>query len=287
MDKALTMEKQDIIKEKSFQLLCELDNICKKNSIHYYIYAGTLLGAVRHKGFIPWDDDIDVVMFRNEYNRFIHVCETQLDPQRFFLQTIYSDPLTSNPWAKLHDVNTAFISGVRRAGTAEGINIDIFPIDHAPNNKLAQSLRGKLIDKLNFIYQYRFQVHSHHASLKMRIFQFLIGLIPPWNEQSYKVRYDAFIQKYNHINCQYVVYLSNRKYKRKLIPSQWLSECALLPFEGKYFPAPKEWDKVLASLYGKNYMQLPPEKDRVTVHGTKIIDVNHSWRSYKNEQQYS
>ena len=281
------MSEQDIIKDKAFRLLCVIDDICTQNSISYFIYAGTLLGAVRHEGFIPWDDDIDVVMLRGEYNRFIEVCETQLDKGKYFLQTIYTDPLTSNPWAKLHDINTAFISGVRRAGTAEGINIDIFPVDNVPDGRAARNVRAKLIDKLNFIYQYRFQAHLKNSSWKMRLFQMIINLIPPWNEQQYKRHYDAYIQKYNLMETRDVVYLSNRKYKRKVVPREWLSESIKVPFEGRLFPAPKKWDNVLASLYWENYMQLPSEEDRVTAHGSKIIATNHSWRSYINEQQNS
>lgn len=286
MEKAV-VSKQDTIKSKAFQLLCVVDDICSRNNIRYFIYAGTLLGAIRHKGFIPWDDDIDVVMFRSEYNRFIEACKTDLNTQKYFLQTIFSDPLTSNPWAKLHDINTAFISGVRRSGAAEGINIDIFPVDNAPDSKIIRNIRAKLIDKLNYIYQYRFQAHMAKSSRKMRLFQWAISLIPPWNEQKYKIRYDGYVQKYNKQETCNVVYLSNRKYKKKVVPREWLSDSVRVSFEDRLFPAPKEWEKVLISLYGKNYMQLPPQEDRVTVHGTKIIDVNRSWRSYKDEQQYS
>ena len=287
MDEKTIKDAQMMIKEKAFRLLCELDDICRQNKISYFIYAGTLLGAVRHKGFIPWDDDIDVVMLRSEYNRFIEACKTQLDNSHFFLQTIYSDPLTNNPWAKLHDVNTAFISGVRRAGTVEGINIDIFPVDNVPDNRVIRRIRGKFIDGLNFIYCYRFQARSKKENLKMFAFQCLIRMLPPWREQHYKECYELYIQKYNRKLTRDIVYLSNRKYMRKIIPREWLSESVEISFQGRLFPAPKEWDKILIGLYGKEYMQLPPEEKRVTVHGTKIIDVDHSWKVYNDEQQYS
>ncbi len=278
------MDEMARVKEKSLNLLLEIDRICEKEQIKYYIYAGTLLGAVRHKGFIPWDDDIDVVMFRSDYSRFLKACDLYLQKDHYFLQTIESDPLTSNPWAKLHDRHTAFISGVRRAGTAEGINVDIFPIDNAPNNHWMRKMRGNRIDRLNFIYQYRFQQHFKRAGKKMRIFQTVIGWIPPWNEQKYKERYDTYLQKYNRLDTKYVVYLSNRKYARKVVPREWFGDGVRLQFEGYWFPAPVAYQKVLESLYGPDYMRLPPEEERKTVHGTKLVDTECGWEDYRGVQ---
>ncbi|MBQ8622050.1 MAG: LicD family protein [Oscillospiraceae bacterium] len=271
----------DQIKQKCFDILIEIQRVCTLADIPFFLYAGSLLGAVRHKGFIPWDDDIDVVMMRRDYDRFIVACGKYLDNSRYELQTIDSDPYASNPWMKLHDKNTAFISGIRREGAMEGINVDIFPVDNAPDSEFLLKMRSLIIDKVNFLYQYRFQERSKTATWKMRLFQALISLIPPWNEMKFKKVYDQYLQKYNTKQTENVVYLSNRKYMRKLIPKRCFESTVLLEFEGEMFPAPGGWQEVLTRLYGKDFMKLPPRDQQVTVHGSAVIDTENSWRVYK------
>lgn len=273
------------IVKKCLGILAEIDRLCKANDIKYYAYAGTLLGAVRHKGLIPWDDDIDIVMPREDYEKFAKVCETQLSDS-FELQTIYTDPLTNNPWMKLHDVNTAFISGLRRKGCMEGINIDIFPIDNVPDGKRERLRRAKIINRINFIYQYRFAANNKKNSAKMKFFKFLIKFIPPFNEQNFKEKYDKYIQAHNHMETKDVVYLSNREYMRKVIDRHVFDDIVYLPFENVMIPAPVGYLQVLESLYGKNFMELPPEKERVTVHGSIIIDTDKSWKQYGEVYEY-
>ena len=271
----------DLVKKKCFDILLEIRRVCTLSDIQFYLYAGSLLGAVRHKGFIPWDDDIDIVMMREDYNRFVDACEKYLDHDNFELQTIYSDPYTSNPWMKIHNKNTAFLSGIRREGAMEGINIDIFPVDNAPDSRILLKLRSWIIDRLNFVYQYRFIDRLPNASWKMRLFQTLIAFIPPWNEMKFKLAYNRYIQKYNGKQTENVVYLSNRKYMRKLISRHCFDQTAFLEFEGEQFPVPGDWQEVLLRLYGENYMELPPQEQRVTVHGSAVIDTENSWRAYK------
>lgn len=273
------------IQEKCFGILQEIDRVCKCAGLTYYMYSGTLLGAVRHKGFIPWDDDIELVMMRDQYEKFPDACRKYLNHDKFVLQTIYSDPFASNGWMKLHDKNTAFISGVRRKGAMEGINIDIFPVDNAPNSDFVMKVRSKIIDKLNFIYQYRFLAHTKDASLKMRVFQRLISFIPPWNEQKFKEAYDRYIQRYNKYETKRVVYFSNAKYMLKVVPRSCFDHVAKLPFEKAFFPAPSNWKKVLEIRYGEDYMTPPPEAQRVTQHGAKIIDLTHSWMDFINDDE--
>ncbi len=273
------------IQEKCFGVLQEIDRVCKCAGLTYYIYSGTLLGAVRHKGFIPWDDDIDIVMMRDEYEKFPEACRKYLDHDKFVLQTIDSDPLASNGWMKLHDKNTAFISGARRQGAMEGINVDIFPVDNAPDSDFILKLRSKIVDKMNFIYQYRFLHHSKKASLKMRMFQKLISFLPPWNEQKFKKAYDRYIQRYNKRKTKRVVYFSNAKYMLKVVPRSCFDHVIEMQFENVFFPAPSNWEKVLEIRYGADYMTPPPESQRITQHGAKIIDLKHSWLDFVNDYE--
>lgn len=273
------------IQKKCFGILQEIDRVCKCAGLTYYIYSGTLLGAVRHKGFIPWDDDIDLVMMRDEYEKFPEACRKYLNHDKFALQTIHSDPLACNGWIKLHDKNTAFISGTRRKGAMEGINVDIFPVDNVPDSDFIMKCRSKIIDKVNFIYQYRFLLHKKDASLKMRIFQRLITFIPPWNELKFKETYDRYIQRYNKYKTRRVVYFSNAKYMLKVVPRSCFDSVVALPFEEGIFPAPANWEKVLEVRYGTDYMTPPPETQRITQHGAKIIDLTHSWLDFKNDYE--
>lgn len=273
------------IQKKCFELLQEIDRVCKNAGLTYYIYSGTLLGAVRHQGFIPWDDDIDLVMMRDEYQKLPTACLQYLNHNKYVLQTIDSDPRANNGWIKLHDKNTSFISGMKRKGAMEGVSIDIFPIDNVPDSNLAMKFRSKIIDKMNFIYQYRFSLHSKKSSTKLRIFQSLISLIPPWNEQKFKKAYDQYIQRYNKYSTKRVVYFSNAKYKLKVVPKSCFESVVNLPFEGSLFPAPSNWKKVLEIRYGSNYMSLPPEEHRISQHGATKIDLTHSWTYWENNYE--
>ena len=271
------------IQEKCLGILIELDRVCRKAGLQYFIYSGTLLGAVRHGGFIPWDDDIDCVMMRDEYEKLADACERYLDTEHFELQTIYSDPYASNGWIKLHDKNTAFIDGGRRKGAMEGINVDIFPLDNAPDNDFILHARAKIINKMNFCYQYRFMKHSKNAPLRWKAFYLAIGCIPPWNEMKFKIAYEHYVKKYNTRETKRLVYFSNANYMLKVVPRDCFDTTEYVHFEGHKFPAPGNWKKVLEIRYGADYMTPPPAKERVSQHGTAIIDLEHSWREYQDQ----
>ena len=267
--------------KKCYNILLEIDRVCRCAGIKYYLYAGTLLGAVRHNGFIPWDDDIDIVMMRKDYESFPSACRKYMDKDKFILQTIQSDPFANNPWMKLHDKNTAFLSGIRRSGAMEGINIDIFPIDNVPDDENILHNRAKYFDCMNLIYQWRFARVRKNVGWKMKIFQTLIKYIPPWNEKQFKEKYNKKIQEYNSQNTRRVVYFSNRKYMKKVIERSVFDKTVFLTFEERSFPAPAGWEEVLKGLYGENYMKIPPKEQQITVHGTLKLDLEHSWTEYK------
>lgn len=137
-----TLRKMQMIE---LELLVEIDRICRKNHIKYNLCGGTLIGAVRHKGFIPWDDDVDIRMLRSEYKKFKEACKQELDDTRFFLQDFESDPKYRWGYAKLLRKDTVYIrTGQTHLGMKNGVFLDIFISDGIPNQKWMRNIHDKL-----------------------------------------------------------------------------------------------------------------------------------------------
>ena len=124
-----------------YELICEVDRICKKNNIQYTLYAGTLLGAVRHQGFIPWDDDADIAFLPEEYEKFFEACKRDLNTEKFFLQDYRTDEYYRWGYAKLRRNNSAFIrEGQEHMKYHNGICIDLFSLYSVPDNRLLRKI---------------------------------------------------------------------------------------------------------------------------------------------------
>lgn len=137
----LTQEELKQLQRIELEMLIEFDRICRKCGISYSLDGGTLLGAVRHKGFIPWDDDIDVIMLRKEYQKFRKACETELDIERFFLQDYKTDPAYRWGYAKLRRNGTSFVrEGQEHIRQHDGVFIDIMVADNVPDEPVKRRL---------------------------------------------------------------------------------------------------------------------------------------------------
>ncbi|HHX38250.1 MAG TPA: LicD family protein, partial [Clostridiaceae bacterium] len=139
-------------------LLSEVDRLCRAHGIHYYLLFGTLLGAVRHAGFIPWDDDVDIGVKRDDYDRLLDLLELELDPERYFIQTAANDAGITIPFAKVRCQKTIFEEYNAPVGAEyhQGVFLDIFPLDNVPDDdKAARRM------KLKFLY--------YHFSLRRKV----------------------------------------------------------------------------------------------------------------------
>lgn len=251
------------------ELLTEVDRICRMCGIHYNIIAGTLLGAVRHGGFIPWDDDADVALLRPEYEKFKRACETELDTERFYFQDQQNTAGYRWGYGKLRRKNTLFLREHQEHMPYEqGVFIDVFPLDYVPQN---YGLR-RLHNSVCFLYRKFFWAEVGRmadSNLWMRMLYGIMSLVP---EQRLKKSFEKFTVYSNRRRTDWVRILTyptpNRAYGYR---AKWYQKSAVYQFEGKKFLGIRDFDAYLCFKFGK-YMELPPEGER-KVHPVSKIQV--------------
>lgn len=265
--------------EVELEILLEFDRICKKHNINYFLYSGTLLGAIRHKGFIPWDDDIDVCMLREEYDKFMKIAMNELD-NKYFLQNYDTDRNYPLQFSKLRKNNTTYMEvNLSNLKMHQGIFIDIFPYDNSEPNTFLGKLQRIIVEKMILINLCRNKERNKQSQNKLiilfRMFCYYILKIIP------KTLIDKFITKistlFNNKNTEYISDLSSSKrkstYDRFTIKRNVFKSKIFCEFEGYKFPVPKDYDYVLTKNYG-DYMKLPAEKEQKPHHGINKISFN-------------
>ena len=253
----LTRDQLREIQMVELELMIEVDRICRENDIKYSISYGTLLGAVRHKGFIPWDDDADLVMLREEYNKFCEVVKSKLDTSRFFWQTWDTDPNYRIGYGKLRRLNTSYVRvGQERMKYVGGICIDIFPFDNISDYKAE---KAKFLKKC---LVYRKIMYSKAGSMCEKSFFKRLGFkfLSLLNAEKIKHEFQEYAQQYNSIDTvNAICAFSNGDtcYYKSMF-----EELTEIEFEGRMFYAPENYVLFLRTCYGYYYMTPPPENER-------------------------
>lgn len=264
------------VQRVALDILIEFDRICKKHNIVYQLFAGTLLGAVRHKGFIPWDDDIDVCLTRKEYDRFLSIGARELSDE-YFLQTCFTDKSSFVQFCKIRKNGTVFRTfSSSPPGSHIGIYIDVFPLDNVLPNTIAEKKRD-----LAFYFWYtlsqltnkNFALNSNYPftkALKLCV-HYLLKLVPK-NAIDRKIQ--KLLRMFNHLETEYINHLSNgiteERFKRYLRKKDSFNEIIYCDFEGYQFPIPKNYDEVLTRNFG-DYMKLPPKSEQYPHHNITEI----------------
>lgn len=268
--KAITLDAGHLhkLQRELLEILLEFDRICKAAGIRYVLSSGTLLGAVRHQGFIPWDDDMDVEMLRPDYERFCQVVDQFIDHERFFFQNTDTDTGYRWVFGKMRRKNTEYIRvGQTHLRQQTGLCIDVFPLDEAQGEGFGQWLRFRAASLCRkFLWS---PVGARHASSAMaRYFFWLLSKVPrDWVLACYR---RIVIGSRHHTDGARLVSYNADDVLDKSYERSWFEKTVDLAFEGHPFPAPQGYDEVLTLSYG-DYMRLPPPAEQKGVADAFVI----------------
>lgn len=243
------------------ELLLEVDRIAKKHDIPYRIIAGTMLGAVRHGGFIPWDDDADVAMLREDYERFREACRTELDPEKYYFQDHKTTEGYRWGYGKLRRKNTLFLREHQEHMPYEqGVFIDVFPMDPVPQSQAGRALKNLECFALRKMLWARVGKVADKSWMRRMIYT-VLDKVP---EKRILARLDKMIERAKRTSSEWVRILMfptpNRKYGYL---RKWYEAGKDIGFEGHILSGVSDPDDYLTFKFG-DYLVLPPADKRKT-----------------------
>lgn len=253
-------------------ILREFDRVCKALHIPYILFAGTLLGAVRHQGFIPWDDDLDVIMDREDYDRFLREADGVLDREKFFLQKEFSEhwPMF---FSKLRMNGTTCLEKYhpRDSAVHQGIYMDIFPCDRAAESGIGRKIQffcSKVVIAKS-LYVRGYETDSKAKKLFMQLCRLL-----PMGPFLRAVKGGKPDSRYVHSFLG-----ASSSFSKSVYPREIFADITQGNFCEGSFPIPARYDALLTILYG-DYMTLPPPEARKCKQHAILVDLNKSYEEY-------
>lgn len=263
------MTPQDLDKVKMIQLeiMDCIHRLCVNNGLNYYIIGGTLLGAVRHKGFIPWDVDIDIAMPRADYDQLRKLCvEQELLNDRYY----YCDYLTKKNYPRPHAIicakNTKIYlkhDALNKYTEQTGVYIDVFPLDNAPDDEKLRERQMKRLTNLRLFKAYRMPYSYSYKKYKILAHRCvaaalsIVSSIDAINKRQHKE-----MLRYNGMHTECLCSMASKySYEKQCMPREIFGTPVALPFEGREYFAPEKHTEYLARIFG-NYMELPPLEKR-------------------------
>ena len=241
------------------EILIVFKRICEENHLRYYLHAGTLLGAVRHQGFIPWDDDIDVCMPRDDYDRLASISL----PKGYYYQDSFCEPNFPFFFAKIRkEDTTVFEPYLENLQIRKGQYIDVFPLDVCPEGDTLGYYYFKVVGHFNSVYMGRVN-SSFICGYKKSYMKWLYAHMVFWPiERIRRLRQSISLLPAKICSGKRVCSVGGvHGYPAEAFQTSWYNKTVFISFEGEEFPAPGEWDAVLTNMYG-DYLTPPDEEDR-------------------------
>lgn len=269
------------IQEKSLEILVYFKEFCQKHGLLFYFCGGCCIGAIRHKGFIPWDDDIDVFMPRKDYERLAQLWPKEADPQYAYCRSDKGHYLRSLLSA-VSDENTTFIKERQQdLDISHGIRLEILPLDGCPESRFAR--KRQILWALIYSMFNNNEAPTSKGKGAYLLGRFLLTLTPTqgmryrvWRLAEKRMSRWPITPETKHITelCARYQYMVNDYPAEAFASAKWVE------FEGLSMPVPIGYDTYLRMAFG-DYMQLPPEEERIPKHEAVLVDTEHSYRQYK------
>ena len=254
------------LKEEELKILDYFVTVCKNHNLNYQLTYGTLLGAIRHKGFIPWDDDIDVHMEPNDYLKFLEIIEKE-NNNKYIIQNIDTEKYYHTYFTKIRKNNSCMVEKEwKDIKIHKGINIDIFPLFPYPDDLKE---RKKMMFKLK-VANLLASKNNKTKSLKNKIIFGILKLIPRSITNKIVRNILLNLLKYDGKYSQYKIEINDKPIKKI-----WAEKSIETKFENKKYKITEDYDEMLTCIYG-DYMKLPKEEDRVG-HGEIILSFNKNY----------
>lgn len=277
---AIQEYKSEINELQKIQLsmLKDFDAVCQRHRISYQLFSGTALGAVRHKGFIPWDDDIDVVMLREDYERFFDSASKELDSNKYYVQREFSEhwPMF---FSKLRLNGTTYIEKYHShdAKIHQGIYIDIFPSDNLSDSRLMQKLQY-IASKIVIAKSLYVRGYETNSTVKKCFMQFC-RILPtePFKRLCIRRNDSSSLKVHTFFG-------GGKKFERSIFFREWFEQSVKMRFEDSEFPVSAHYDEMLRVMYG-DYMVMPTLEQRVCKRHAAIVDINKPYTFHLEEQK--
>lgn len=278
---AFTDDELKKLQSKGLEMLIYFKKFCDDNNLLFYMCGGCCIGSVRHKGFIPWDDDVDVFMPRDDYEKLGKLWKKKADTSKYE----YCDPDgRRNLFATINDNHTTFIKALQAdLDINQGLVLDVLPLDGYPNSSVKRKMQmfWALIYSL-FCAQV---VPEKHGKTVALIGRTMLGLIPSCTLRKKIWKFaEKKMTKYKIADCDAITELcSGPGYMKNRYPKDIFESAVYKEFEGYMMPVPKGYDEYLKIAFG-DYMALPEEKDRVMHHDVIFCDLENSYKKYKGKK---
>ena len=251
------------IHKLQLEMMDEIDRICIENKLRYTLIAGSLIGAVRHGGFIPWDDDLDIAMPREDYEKFIEICKNNLS-ERFFIDSHETSDIYYRLAAKIRAKNTLYIEKqlINYKGK-HGIWIDVLPLDYTvKKNSFKLKIQAALKSLLEVAIEKKTNIDISEKSIYKKVLVYFCCIIPRKKMISLQTK---IMKLQNKKKCRYIVNLASKYgYKKQTFNIEDYFPLKRKLFEDRMFNIPNNYEKILKTIYG-DYMKIPP-KEKQFIH---------------------